>query len=164
MEALVALLIAIVAMVIARQVAQRKGRSSTWAFFTFLFSPTLLLLLLMPSLRADEVPNFIAQDTLQPSGTQITVEKRQRGFFGKIVSIVFWGWQVVMAFWFVSYLVDISQQYGQIPSDAGRIGTTIGGTIGVSIILWVWLFGAIILGLMMFFTRGEKITITRVSP
>lgn len=96
------------------------------------------------------------------STTQVvTIEKRRRGVFGKIVATLFWCWQVIMGIWFISYVSDIASTYNGAGSNAERVGTALGGTLGVSVILWTWLFGAIILGLMMLFTRGEKIIITQ---
>jgi hypothetical protein len=68
-----------------------------------------------------------------------------------------------MAIWMVSFIAGLSNQYGRGSGDAERMGTVIGGTIGASVIMWTWVFGAIILGLMMFFTRDEKVIITRTS-
>ena len=162
--AVIGLLVAIGAAVAATSIARRKGRSRTWGVLSFLFPPTLLLLLLMPSRRKGELATEWedASSPALPAGTHVTTEHYQRGFFGKLVAFAFWGWQVVMVLWAVSYLSNVSRLYGA-GSDAERAGTAIGGTLGMSVILWVWVIGAVVLGLMMFFTRGQKVITTRSS-
>ncbi|WP_428486581.1 hypothetical protein [Rhodopila sp.] len=162
--AFLAFVVAVVASSAAVSIARRKGRSRAWAFFSFWFAPTVLILWLIPSRRGEEFSPDEAENPSrhQPAGTQIITERYQRGFFGKLVSIVFWGWQLLMVLWAISYLSMVGQQYGA-GSEAARAGTAFGGTIGISVILWVWLIGAVILGMMMFFTRGEKVIITRTS-
>jgi hypothetical protein len=160
--AVIGLLVAVGAAVAATSIARRKHRGRTWGVLSFLFPPTLLLLLLMPSRHTGELsPEWEdASSPPLPFGTHVTTEHYQRGFFGKLVAFVFWGWQVVMVLWAVSYLSEVGQLY-RTGSDAERAGTAIGGTLGISVILWVWVIGAVILGLMMFFTRGQKVITTQ---
>jgi hypothetical protein len=162
--ALIAVAIGVGACIAASNMARRKGRSRVWGFFSFWFAPTLIILWLMPARRGHALMQDEAKITSlhQPNGTQIVTERYQRSFFGKLVSTLFWSWQALMLLWAISYLSSVSQQYGS-GSDVNRIGIAAGGTIGMSVILWVWLFGAIIFGLMMYFTRGEKVIITKMS-
>ena len=46
--------------------------------------------------------------------TQIMVEKRRPGFFGKCCSYTFWGWQALMLVWLVTSIV----QMGSVENDA----------------------------------------------
>ena len=89
----------------------------------------------------------------------IQVEKRKRGIFGWIVAILFWGFNVLMAASVASYwgILGTMETEGELE----QAGAVIGGTIGTGMLFSLWFFGAVILGLMMFFTRGKKITITR---
>jgi len=48
-------------------------------------------------------------------------------------------------------------------SEAERAGAAIGTVVGLGMILSIWCFGAVILGLMVIFTRGQK-TIEIVQP
>ena len=162
--ALIGLLVTIGAAVAATSIANRKGRGRAWGVLSFLFPPTLLVLLLMPSRRKGELRTDWddASAAVLPAGTHVTTERYERGFFGKLVAVIFWGWQAVMVLWAVSYLFDVSRLYGT-GSEAERTGVAIGGTLGLSVILWVWVIGAVIFGLMMFFTRGQKVITTRSS-
>jgi hypothetical protein len=161
---LIFLIVTIGASIAATQLSIRKGRSRAWGVFSFLFPPTLLVLLLMPSRRKGE-PRTDWDDASSPAlpaGTHLMTEHYQRRFFGKLIAFVFWGWQAIMVLWAVSYLSRVSQLYGT-GSDAEKTSTAIGGTLGLSMILWVWVIGAVIFGLMMFFTRGQKVITTRSS-
>ena len=94
----------------------------------------------------------------------VTTERRKRGVFGWIVAILFWAFN---AFMLIAVIMGISSTTDQMDSaitDAERAGTAIGATLGLGMILSVWFFGAVILGIMMLFTRGKKITITEERP
>lgn len=90
----------------------------------------------------------------------VQIEKRRRGIFGWIVAILFWGFNLLMAIWLWGAFSVTSSVVGEAASDAEKAGAMIGAGIGVTMILWVWVFGAFILGLMMLFTRGRKEIIT----
>ncbi|MDG4903537.1 MULTISPECIES: hypothetical protein [unclassified Mesorhizobium] len=64
-----------------------------------------------------------------------------------------------MGLW-IFYAIKISSQHFQETADAvAQAGTAIGGTIAVGMLLWLWLFGDIILGLLVVLSRGKKVTI-----
>ena len=91
----------------------------------------------------------------------IQVEKRKRGIFGWIVAMLFWGFNVLMAVWVLSFWGSLGGLYDQSEDQYVQAGTAIGGTIGTGMLFALWFFGAMILGLMMFFTRGKKVITTR---
>lgn len=91
--------------------------------------------------------------------TTITrTEVRKRGVFGKLVKWSFVLFNVLMAVWLISYWGQVGDVYQEAGSEAGQAGAAIGGTIGTTLLLFVWLAGAVILGLLTLFTRG-KVTI-----
>ncbi len=138
--------VAVAAAVIATKIAKKKGRrSGPWGFYTFLFPPLLLVLYLMPPLVLNGLPiDAVSNPEKNRIATpRITIEKHQRGFWGKIIAIAFWGWHLFMGFCFYLYFT------GLIMSDAA-----------LAVALLIWLCGAIILGLMMYFTKGPKVIIT----
>lgn len=92
--------------------------------------------------------------------TLIQKEIRKRSFFGKIIKWAFIAFNLLMVIWLVSYwgsLGDISKQTG---SEAGQAGVAIGGTIGSGLIIFIWMAGSIILGLITLLTRGQKILVS----
>lgn len=84
----------------------------------------------------------------------IRKEIRKRGFFGWLFLLTFIGFNLLMAAWLFSYWGSLSQL--NAASDAEKAGAVIGGTIGSGMILSVWCFGDIILGLFVLLTRGRK--------
>ena len=92
----------------------------------------------------------------QPAPMQeiISTERRPRGFGGRIVALLFWGFEGFMGFW----LISVFMNYANLP-DSGVNNIALLGVL--TIMLWIWLFGTIILGIMMAFSRGEKITVIR---
>jgi hypothetical protein len=89
------------------------------------------------------------------------IEKRKRGFFGMLFWLVFLAFNVLMGLW-MFFAIKISSEHYQATADAAsQAGTAIGGTIAVGILVWLWLFGDIILGLLVLLSRGKKVTIER---
>ena len=82
------------------------------------------------------------------------LRKYKRGFFGKLIIFVFWGFNVLMALWIFSgtqsafgYQTDLWV--------AEALGVSIGTGIGVTMLIFIWLIGAIILGMMALLTRPK---------
>ena len=86
--------------------------------------------------------------------TIVRREVRKRGFFGWLFLILFFGFNALMLVWLLSYWSQLSSMAA--PSDAARVGKEIGGTGGSGILIFVWGFGAVILGLFAILTRGSK--------
>lgn len=96
--------------------------------------------------------------------TQVT--KHQRGFFGRIWQVAFWLFQaamialVVFNFGAVGDQIntDCAQKTTESLKNACEAGTVIGGGI-VAVGGWLlWFLGTIILGILMFATRGKLVT------
>jgi hypothetical protein len=92
------------------------------------------------------------------------IEKRKRGIFGWIVAIVFWGFNIFMAAWVATYWGLLGTSYESAGDAAAQAGTAIGGAIGTGMLFSLWFFGAVILGIMMLFTRGKKVIISQEVP
>jgi len=76
------------------------------------------------------------------------IRKSERTFFGKLVKWSFIGFNVLMLIWMISGVNGTSDA----SSNAEKIGTG----IGVMLLLMIWVFGDIILGLMVLFTKPKK--------
>lgn len=90
----------------------------------------------------------------------IQVEQRRRGVFGWIFLGLFWAYNLLMVIWLFSGLAEIGETSTQLSTDAERAGAAIGTAIGVSMVLGIWMSGAVILGLFVLLTRGRKTIIT----
>jgi hypothetical protein len=89
------------------------------------------------------------------------IEKRKRGFFGTLFWWMFLAFNALMGLWIFSAIKLASLQYQATTDAASHAGTAIGGTVAVGMLLWLWLFGDIILGLLVALSRGKKVTIER---
>lgn len=87
-------------------------------------------------------------------------EIRKRGFFGKLIKWSFILFNILMVIWVVSAFGSAGEAIDGMTSDAERAGAAIGTTIGVAFILAIWGFGAFILGMLTFFTRGSPVLVT----
>jgi hypothetical protein len=96
----------------------------------------------------------------------VETQIRKRGFFGWLFLLLFWAFNALMALWAWTSFSLIHERYvtasGQY-SEAQQVGTAIGGAIGGAVILFVWVAGAVILGLLALLTRGRKTVIIRTA-
>ena len=76
---------------------------------------------------------------------------------GQVVKWAFIIFNLLMLLWMITGLSAVGSAVGDTASDAERAGAAIGGTIGASLILFVWGLGDVILGMFVLFTRGKKI-------
>jgi hypothetical protein len=85
------------------------------------------------------------------------IEKRQRSFVGQFFYLLFIGFNLLMLVWLVSGFINISG----IPADTDleRAGRAIGAAIGIGVILTIWVIGAMLLGIVVIVTRGEKVIV-----
>lgn len=86
----------------------------------------------------------------------VRIEKRKRGFFGKIVKFSFVVFNIVMLVIFISGIMNVSSMPDP-GSEAGRAGAAIGTALGIGMILFIWAVVDIILGIFVMLTRGSKI-------
>lgn len=93
----------------------------------------------------------------------IQIERRKRGFLGKIFLILFWLFNIFMAVALFSAMDNNAGEMAALSSDAERAGYAVGTAIGGGIILFVWLAGAVILGLFALLTRGNKVIVEKVT-
>lgn len=87
-------------------------------------------------------------------GAKLRIPKRT--VFGNFVKFGFIGFNILMVYWFFSYVVDISHSLNTASSEAVKTGTSIGGGIGMMFILIIWGVGCVVLGLMMLLTKPKK--------
>ena len=75
-----------------------------------------------------------------------TLRKPKRTFFGKLVKWSFIGFNILMLLWMV---------FG-VGGAAEKAGAAIGTGLGVMMIMFVWIAGDVVLGLMTLLTRPKK--------
>lgn len=92
----------------------------------------------------------------------VRIEQRKRGIFGTIVWWLFLAFNAFMAAWMYFAISSVAEVASQTSDAAQQAGAAIGGTIASGMILWLWLLGAVILGLIVALSRGKKVTIEKV--
>ena len=80
------------------------------------------------------------------------LRKAKRGFFGKLIMLAFWGFNALMALWLYGG-TQAAMEGSEALTGAEQVGAAIGTGLGVTLILAIWFFGAILLGLMALITR-----------
>lgn len=83
------------------------------------------------------------------------------GVFGRICRVLFWSWQILMVFWLLKYSMDVTPLIKANTSPTGEvgIGTGIGVTVAIGMIVFFWFAGSGILGLFVLFTRGNRMLV-----
>ena len=92
-------------------------------------------------------------------GTVVRRETRVRGPFGKLVKWVFIIFNILMLIWMIGGMGSASNVYNSADSSAAQAGASIGMALGFGMIISIWAFGDIILGMFVLFTRGDKIIV-----
>lgn len=83
------------------------------------------------------------------------LRKPKRGIFGKLSVFVFWAFNALMVVTLISGIQTTSES-GQALTGAEEVGHAIGAGIGFTMILGIWVIGAVILGLMALLTRPRS--------
>lgn len=84
------------------------------------------------------------------------LRKPRRGFFGGLFKWTFILFNVLMLIWVVTGVMAVTETTQDLTSDAEMAGAAIGGALGFGLIATVWLFGSVILGMLVLFTRPRK--------
>lgn len=90
-----------------------------------------------------------------------TVQKEvsDRSAFGKVIKWLFIIFNILMIIWLVTGLGAAGDAMNNTVNEAEKAGAAIGTTIGMGLILVVWAFGDIILGILVLLTRRKKLII-----
>jgi NADH:ubiquinone oxidoreductase subunit 6 (subunit J) len=91
-------------------------------------------------------------------------EVRKRGFFGKLAKFLFIAFNLLMLLWLITYWVSAGNLMSEMQSEAERAGGAVGATLATGMLLFFWVAGALILGLITLFTRGQRTLITEDIP
>jgi hypothetical protein len=84
------------------------------------------------------------------------LRKPTRSGFGKFAKWSFIGFNVLMLIWMIGGMSGASETVSGAGSDAEAAGAAIGGALGMGLLMGIWVFGDIILGFVVMFTRPSK--------
>tara|TARA_B100000508_G_C11402076_1_gene248854 strand:+ start:408 stop:737 length:330 start_codon:yes stop_codon:yes gene_type:complete len=85
----------------------------------------------------------------------VQLRKPKRGLVGNIFKWGFIAFNILMAIWLVGGMGAATEGI-EAMSEAEKAGAAIGTGIGAAMILGIWVFGDIILGLFVLFTRPKS--------
>jgi hypothetical protein len=86
------------------------------------------------------------------------IERRgKRTIFGKFVKYTFIVFNIFMALWMITGTWDAAQVITKATPGVAQTGGTVGLVFAWTVILFVWGFGDLILGLFLALTRSQKI-------
>jgi hypothetical protein len=109
----------------------------------------------MALINCPECSTEVSDTVLKCPRCALQLRIPKRGFFGKLFKLIFIGFNILMGIWLFSYWGSLGEMTSSIGSEAEKVGTAIGGTIGTGFIVVMWVFGDIILGLFVHFTRPK---------
>jgi len=86
---------------------------------------------------------------------QMQPQKPKRTLFGKIVKYTFIIFNIIMLIWLIGGMMSASDSISELSSEAEQAGAVIGTGIGAMLIIFIWVAGDIILGIMTLLTRPK---------
>ena len=110
----------------------------------------------MALINCPECQTEVSDTALKCPKCGVQLRKLKRGFFGKLFKWSFIGFNILMVIWLFSYWGSIGDLANTAGSQAEKAGAAIGGTIGTGMLFGIWVFGDIILGLFVMFTRPKS--------
>ncbi len=110
----------------------------------------------MALINCPECSTEVSDTAMKCPKCGVQLRKPKRGIFGKLVKWGFIGFNLLMVIWLFSYWGSVGDIANTAGSEAGKAGAAIGGTIGTGMLLGLWGFGDIILGLFVLFTRPKS--------
>lgn len=98
--------------------------------------------------------NNVHKKALTCPGCGATLNKPKRGLFGMFTVLLFWGFNALMVLWIWGGTKNnLETMEGMEGVEAA--GAAIGTGIGVTMLITLWVFGAVIFGLMALLTRPK---------
>ncbi|MBT4950539.1 MAG: zinc ribbon domain-containing protein [Pelagibacteraceae bacterium] len=82
------------------------------------------------------------------------LRKPKRSLFGKLIIIIFWVFNIIMAAWIFGGGGDAIQTTSTL-SGAEQVGAVIGTGLAIGFLTTVWVIGAVIFGIMALLTRPK---------
>lgn len=84
------------------------------------------------------------------------IEQRKRGFFGWIFLLIFWGWNLLVVVGLADTFAKPELNCDLVRNVAERQGCQAGVGLGFLMWLMLWAAGAVVFGLLAYFTRGRR--------
>lgn len=109
----------------------------------------------MALIKCPECSTEVSDSAFKCPKCGVQLRKPKRGFFGKLFKWSFILFNIIMIFWLVGGMGEATKGM-EAMNEAERAGAAIGTGIGAALIGGIWVFGDIILGLFVLFTRPKS--------
>ena len=109
----------------------------------------------MALIKCPECGSEVSNSALSCPKCGKQLRKPKRGIFGKICLWLFYLYNLLMVAWLVGGGSAVSEKTATLATDAERAGAAIGTGLGVTMILIIWVIGAVITGLFALLTRPK---------
>lgn len=109
----------------------------------------------MAMIQCPECSTDVSDTALKCPSCGVQLRKPTRSLFGKIIKWTFIGFNILMPLWLFAGM-DAATEGMDSMSEAEQAGTAIGAGIGGMLVVSIWVFGDIILGLFVLFTRPKS--------
>jgi len=106
----------------------------------------------MAIVHCPECMSDVSDSAMRCPSCGVQLRKPTRSFFGKLVKWTFIIFNLLMAWWLLGGIGSALEGV-EAMSEAEQAGAAIGTGIGAFLILAIWAFGDLILGLLVLFTR-----------
>jgi uncharacterized paraquat-inducible protein A len=110
----------------------------------------------MALINCPECSAEVSDSALKCPKCGVQLRKPKRGFFGKVFKFVFVVFNLLMAAWMFSYFGAVGDLTSTASSGAEKAGAAVGATLATGMLLAIWGFGDIILGMLVLFTRPKS--------
>lgn len=110
----------------------------------------------MALINCPECASEVSNSALKCPKCGVQLRKPRRGFFGTLIKWIFIAFNILMLISMFQYFASIGELTNAADSEAARTGTAIGATIGIGMLISVWGFGDIILGILVLLTRPKS--------
>jgi len=108
----------------------------------------------MPLIACPECSKEVSDAAFKCQNCGVQLKKPRRGFFGKLFKWSFIVFNVLMAWWLIAGMSAATKGLDGM-SSAQQAGAAAGAGVGAILIIGLWVFGDIILGLFVLFTRPK---------
>jgi hypothetical protein len=109
----------------------------------------------MALINCPECTAEVSDSALNCAKCGVQLRKPKRGIFGKLIKYLFIFFNLFMGWWLVAGMQAATKTMDTAASGAEQAGAAIGTGLGAAMIIGLWVFGDIILGLFVLLTRPK---------
>lgn len=110
----------------------------------------------MALINCEECRTEISDTALDCPKCGKRLKKLQRSVLGKLIKYSFIGFNILMIYSLLKGMSKASDSIVQTTNEVEKAGAVIGTGLGAMMIVFIWISGDIILGLLTLFTRPKK--------